>query len=160
MKILCVILLFLNVELYAQDSLTIVHTLFYFGGSFCPHSVEPTNIANINSIRSNLPKIYPGTTFKFVLVVMDNNLQDGLKYASNYPNWDELSIGSFYNNELMIAHVNQSAIPGVPHIMYYSDSLTIDKLGIPKIRKRTLLVDLVGESAIQKWIQDNYSIKK
>ena len=159
MKILCAFLFLLTGQLDAKILWACTY-VFYFGGSDCPHSTDPQNIANINAMRSKLPKVYPSTAFKFILVVMDSNLQDGIKFAANYPNWDELSIGNFYNNELMLAHVNQSAIPGVPHIMVYTDSLVIGRLGIPSIRKRTLLVDLVGESAIQKWTQRNYPMIK
>ncbi len=93
------------------------------------------------------------------MVVMDDSLDQGYQFTKKYLPWDEVSVGKFYSNELMLEHVNRSPIPGVPHIMVYSDSLLIGKYNIPLIRKRTLLLDLVGESAIGKWIQSGYSIK-
>ena len=84
---------------------------------------------------------------------MDKDIEQGIRFTRKYPNWDEISIGQFYNNELMLVHLNRSQVPGVPHIMIYNDILRIGNYGIPTNQKRTLRVDLVGEKAIESWIQ-------
>ena len=162
MKTFFILIAFMASEALGQDSLKTVKTVFYFGGSDCVYCVDPKNVENINAMRVNLPKTYKDVVFKFVLVVMDENLKEGIKYADKYPSWDELSIGQFYNNELMLAYLNRSSIPGVPHIMIYNDVLNLHTNGhsVPTIEKRTLLVDLVGERSIQGWIQQGFPLKK
>ena len=158
MKSFALILLFAAGTVLSQTSSNRRATVFYFGGSDCPFSVDEKNIANIDKMRSELARKHTQIPFKFVMVVMDDSLEQGVQFAKKYIRWDELSIGQFYNNELMLEHVNRAAIPGVPHIMVYSDSLEIGKYNIPSIKKRKLLLDLVGESAIGKWIESGYPI--
>lgn len=159
MKNIVMLLLFATSATLAQKSPTERLTVFYFGGSDCPYSMDEKNIANIDKMRAELSEKHNQIPFKFVMVVMDQDIDQGVLFAKKYRPWDELSIGQFYHNELMLEHVNRSAIPGVPHIMIYRDSLVVGQHNIPTIKQRTLLVDLVGESAISKWIQSGYSIK-
>ena len=160
MKIVSFLLVFATGMAFSQTSSTHRITVFYFGSSDCPYCVDGKNIANINVMRTELPKKHAPTPFKFVMVVMDDSLDRGFRFAGKYVPWDEISIGQFYNNELMLEHVNRSRIPGVPHIMVYSDSLGMDTSGIPSMRKRTPLLDLVGESAIGKWIKNGFLIQE
>jgi hypothetical protein len=155
---IALVLLFAISTLLSQTSTNRRATVFYFGGSDCPFSVDEKNIANIDKMRTELAGKHAQMPFKFVMVVMDDSLDRGIAFAKKYLQWDELSIGKFYNNELMLEHVNRAPIPGVPHIMVYGDSLVVGKYNIPSIKKRTLLLDLVGESAIGKWIESGYPI--
>ena len=143
-----------------RDSVGSVITVFYFGGSDCSNCVKPKEIANIKTLRRELPKKHPEAGFKFVLVVMDTDIPQGIRYARKYPNWNELSIGSFYNNELMLQHVNGTKLPGVPQLMIYRNTLVkrID-FSVPILRSRTLIADLVGGSKIQKWMQAAYPLE-
>lgn len=158
MKTVLFFLLCVSSTVLSQTSSTRRVTVFYFGGSDCPFSVDEKNIANIDKMRTGLPEKHASMDFKFVMVVMDDSLDQGYQYTRKYLPWDEISIGKFYNNELMLEHVNRSPIPGVPHLMLYGDSLLVGKHNIPSIRKRTLLLDLVGESSIGKWIAGGYPI--
>ena len=158
-KILITALMVLSSSAFSQDSLKSVVSVFYFGGSDCPYCVDARNVRHINEMRAQMPKTYPDSTLKFVLVVMDKDIKGGLRYAGKYPNWNEVSIGGFYNNELMLEHVNVTHLPGVPHIIVYHDLLKTGKYNIPTIQKRDLLVDLVGESAIASWIVKGYQLK-
>lgn len=160
MKTFSFLLLFAAGTVLAQRSPNHRFTVFYFGGSDCPYCVDEKNIANIDKMRTELPKTYAPMAVKFVMVVMDNGLDQGFQFVKKYMPWDEISIGQFYGNELMLEHVNRTPIPGVPHIMIYDDSLLLDKSNIPTIKKRTLLLDLVGKSAIAKWIESGYPLER
>jgi hypothetical protein len=90
---------------------------------------------------------------------MDKDIEEGLKFIKKYGYWDEISIGNFYNNELALNYLNQTEIPGVPHVMVYRDLLVIkEKLSIPIIKERKLLVDLVGGTQIASWINEGYPL--
>lgn len=158
MKTIVLLLLFAVSVALAQKSPTERLTIFYFGGSDCPYSMSEKNIANIDKMRDELSQKHSLIPFKFVMVVMDEDIDQGIQFAKKYKPWDEVSIGQFYQNELMLEHVNRSAIPGVPHIMIYRDSLVVGQHNIPTIKQRTLVLDLVGESAISDWIQSGYPI--
>lgn len=159
MKTIIVLLLIAVSAALAQKSPTGRLTVFYFGGSDCPYSTDEKNIANIDKMRAEIAQKHSQIPFKFVMVVMDEDIDQGVQFAKKYKPWDELSIGQFYQNELMLEHVNRTAIPGVPHIMIYRDSLAVGQHNIPTIKLRTLALDLVGESAISKWIESGYPIK-
>jgi hypothetical protein len=153
-------MLLFTASMSGQETAKTRFTIFYFGGSDCGYCNLPANIKNVNKMRSELPKHYKGRAMKFVLVVMDKDIERGLQYIKKYRRWDEVSIGEFYDNELMLEHVNRSKIAGVPHIMVYRDSLATDSLNIPTINKRVLLKDLVGGKAIDAWVKDGYPLEK
>jgi len=160
MRTMICAMIFLSVQAFAQDSTKTVITVFYFGGSDCPYCIDHRNVQNINKMRAELPRLYHDMSFKFVLVVMDKEIERGMRYSKKYPAWDEVCIGQFYDNEMMLEHVNQSPLPAVPHIMVYRDSLRLGKLNIPTIGNRALLIDLVGENAIAKWGKAGYALKQ
>ena len=144
----------------SADSLSTIVSVFYFGGSDCTFCVMPKEIASINVLRRELPKMHPEERFKFVLVVMDTDIRKGIGYARKYPKWDEVSIGSFYNNELMLEHVNGTKLPGVPHLLVYRDTLAKrPDFAVPRLCARTLLGECVGGSKIQLWIKDGYPLQ-
>ena len=142
------------------DSVSTIVSVFYFGGSDCTFCVMPKEIASINVLRRELPKMHPELRFKFILVVMDTDIRKGIAYARKCPNWDEVSIGSFYNNELMLEHVNGTKLPGVPHLLIYRDTLAKrSDFSVPTLRARTILGEFVGGSRIQTWIKGGYPLQ-
>jgi hypothetical protein len=91
---------------------------------------------------------------------MDENIEEGLKFIKKYGYWDEISIGKFYNNELALNYLNKTEIPGVPHVLVYKDILIKkEKVSVPIIKERKLLVDLVGGTQIGNWINNDYPLK-
>jgi hypothetical protein len=91
---------------------------------------------------------------------MDKDIEEGLKFIEKYGYWDEISIGAFYNNELALSYLNKTEIPGVPHVMVYKDSLIKkEKVSVPIIKERKLLVDLVGGTQIGDWINSSYLLQ-
>lgn len=160
MRYIFLILYIASSTAVAQHSNKSQLTLFYFGGTDCYYCNLPENVKNINKIHAEFPRQYKNNHIKFVMVVMDKEIPDGLKYLKKYGYWDEISVGGFYNNELMLEHVNRSRVSGVPQIMVYQDSLSIDTLGVPVISKRTQLIDLLGKNAINQWVSDHYPLEK
>ena len=65
-----------------------------------------------------------------------------------------------YEKNCYPIYLNKTEIPGVPHVVVYRDLLVInEKLSIPVIKERKLLVDLVGGTQIGNWINNGYPLK-
>jgi hypothetical protein len=134
------------------------YILFYYGATDCYYCNVPENIANINRLCKGIEKKYPVT--KKVMVCMDRDLQEGLRFINKYDSvWDEISIGSFYQNELAYEHLNKTETPGVPHIILmkrvYSDE---NRYKVPVAIKTEIIADLVGGKEINAWIRDELGI--
>jgi hypothetical protein len=93
---------------------------------------------------------------------MDKDLKEGLTFINKYDStWDEISIGSFYQNELAYQYLNTTKIPGVPHILLLKRSYSDDnKYSVPVASNTNILVDLVGGNEINKWIKDGFVVPK
>lgn len=133
--------------------------VYYFGATSCGYCNIPANIEKIKQIRNEFFKKYPDFKTKYVLVCMDKNIEEGLEFIKKYGYWDEISIGSFYDNELALNFLNTTKIPGVPHVMVYKDIYLIEQFSIPVIKERKLLIDLVGGTQIGNWIDKGYPLK-
>jgi hypothetical protein len=137
-----------------------VYVVYYFGATSCGFCNMPENIEKIKRIKIEFSEKYPGYNIKYVMVCMDRNIEEGLKFIKKYGYWDEISIGAFYNNELALNYLNRTEIPGVPHVMVYKDLLMKKKeMSIPIIMERKLLADLVGGNQIGKWIDSGYPLE-
>lgn len=143
-----------------QEKLKETYVVYYFGATSCEFSNISENIEKIKKIKIDFSRKHPDSNIKYVMVCMDKNIEEGLKFIKKYGYWDEVSIGNFYNNELALNYLNKTEIPGVPHVMVYRDLLVVkEKLSIPIIKERKLLVDLVGGTQIGGWINDGYPLK-
>ena len=143
-----------------QEKFKETYVVYYFGATSCGYCNVSENIEKIKKIKTEFSVKYKDSNIKFVMVCMDENIEEGLKFIKKYGYWDEISIGKFYNNELALNYLNKTEIPGVPHVMVYKDLLVIkEKLSIPIIKERKLLVDLVGGTQIGSWINDGYPLK-
>jgi hypothetical protein len=134
------------------------YVLFYYGATDCYYCNVPENILNINKLCKGIGKKYPGT--KKVMVCMDKDLQEGLRFINKYDSvWNEISIGSFYQNELAYAHLNKTKVPGVPHIVLIKRVYTDDnQYKIPVSIRTEIIVDLVGGKEINEWIREGLGI--
>ena len=143
----------------AQDVPKETCVVYYFGATNCGYCNVPENIEKIKQIKNEFYKKYPNFDTKYVLVCMDRNIEEGLAFIKKYGFWDEISIGSFYHNELALNYLNKTKIAGVPHIIVYKDNYEIGEYSIPVIKDRKLVVDLVGASEITNWISNGYPLK-
>jgi len=160
-----VVAFFLLVTIYTgfgstQNESKEVYVVYYFGATSCGFCNIPENIEKIKRIKIEFSEKYPDCNTKYVMVCMDRDIEEGLKFIKKYGYWNEISIGAFYNNELALNSLNRTEIPGVPHVMVYKDYLLKKKKFNIFIRKeRKLLVDLVGGTQIGNWINNAYPLK-
>ena len=97
------VLLFLSSS-FAQERFTI----FYFGATSCGPCNRPEVIESIKKLRVQFKNIHSDSETKFVMVCMDTNIEEGLKFIKKYGFWDEISIGSHYDNELVLACLSKT----------------------------------------------------
>ena len=136
------------------------YVLLYYGATSCYYCNLPENIHNINTLAKTIGQKY--IEVKKVMVCMDKDIKEGLTFINKYDStWDEISIGSFYQNELAYQYLNGTKIPGVPHVILLKRSYNDDnQYNVPVASKTDILVDLVGGNAINKWIADGFPISK
>lgn len=135
------------------------YVIFYFGSTDCAYCNMPANIEKIMTIKNEFPKLYPNAGVKFVLVCLDKDIEQGLVFVRKYGLWDEISVGSFYQNELALSYLNTAKIPGLPHIMVFKDIYSkTEKFSVPLIKERRLMVDLIGGTQIEAWISGGYKM--
>jgi len=145
---------------FTQDKSEETLVVYYFGATSCGFCNVPENIEKIKKIKKEFSEKYKDSNIKFVMVCMDENIEEGLRFIKKYGYWDEISIGKFYNNELALNYLNKTEIPGVPHVIVYKDLLfKREKMSVPIIKERKLLVDLVGGTQIGNWINNGYPLK-
>lgn len=132
--------------------------VYYFGATNCGFCTAPENIKKIKKIKTDFSAREKGLYAKFVMVCMDEDIKEGLKFIKKYGYWDEISIGGFYKNELALSVLNRARIPGVPHILVFQDTLARGRWNIPVLKKRMLLADLVGGKEIEDWIEEGYPL--
>jgi thioredoxin-related protein len=136
------------------------YVLLYYGATDCYYCNLPENIHNINTLTETIGNKYAGV--KKVLVCMDKDLKEGLTFINKYDSsWNEITIGSFYQNELAFQYLNNTKIPGVPHIIFLKRNYVDEnQYHVPVASKTDILVDLVGGTAINQWIKDGFPLAK
>ncbi len=159
--LVCFLLITITIRLgFMQENGKEMYVVYYFGATSCGFCNMPENIEKIKRIKIEFSKKYPDFNIKYVMVCMDKDIEAGLKFIEKYGYWDEISIGDFYNNELALSYLNKTEIPGVPHVMVYKDLLIKkEKMSIPIVKERELLVDLVGGTQIGGWISGGYILR-
>ena len=141
----------------AQDT---SYTLFYFGATSCGPCNRLEVIESINILKSTFSEIHAENSTKFVMVVMDEDISEGLEYLRKYETWDEVSIGSRYHNEHILRYLNVREIPGVPHILVFGDVYEdIPKFGTQLLKERTLLKGVMGGKEIVDWVSQKFPLE-
>lgn len=135
-----------------------VLVVYYFGATNIGFCILPENIAKIKEIKTDFPGKFEDSKIKFVMVCLDEDINDGLKFIKKYGFWDEISIGRAYHNELALFTLNRISTPEVPHIFVFKDRLSYGKWKLPVTKRRDLLVDLAGEERIDEWINKRYPV--
>jgi hypothetical protein len=149
--------MFLDSHIQDKESAEVL-IVYYFGATDFGFCTAQENIEKIKKIKTDLSDKYGNKKTKFVMVCMDKDIKKGLKFIQKYGYWDEISIGSFYDNELALAALNASPVPKVPHLMVFKDIHSIGKWSLPLLKERTLLVDLAGGEQISEWIRKTYPV--
>lgn len=152
--IFSVILLLVSSPLFSQEQLTV----FYFGASDCGPCNRPEVISSINQINAEFDSLHQNINVKLVMVTIDNDREEAIKYINKYDSWDEFSMGSRYNNEHTISYLNQMEIPGLPHIVIYKDLLADSDYGTKSIQSREFVKNIMGGVDIVKWVNSGMKI--
>jgi len=142
-----IIFLLASTSVFAQEQLTV----FYFGATDCGPCNRSDVIESIDVIRTNFDSLHSDYETKLVMVTMDENMDEAIKYIQKYEYWNETSMGSRYHNELILAHLNKAEIPGVPHIMIFKDSFKDGDFGTQTIENRQLVKSIMGGDEIVAW---------
>ncbi|MBD3616055.1 MAG: hypothetical protein HUJ22_05730 [Gracilimonas sp.] len=145
--ILTLSFLLLSISAFSQEQLTV----FYFGATDCGPCNRPDVIESIDVIRTNFDSLHSEFETKLVMVTMDENMDEAIKYIQKYEYWDETSMGSRYHNELILAHLNKAEIPGVPHIMIFKDRFEDGGFGTQTIKNREFVKNIMGGDEIVAW---------
>jgi thiol-disulfide isomerase/thioredoxin len=152
------LILFISIHLLFSQKAETSYTLMYFGATSCGPCMRETTIQAIKDIKKDFIKDTKLEKVKFVIVCIDDSLDEALTFINKYKDWDEFSLGSFYNNELMLDYLNKTARPGIPHILLFKD-IIIDK-PIPEKKNRVLVAEIVGSDKIIDWVKNGFPIEK
>ncbi|MFC2168414.1 hypothetical protein ACFLRW_05455 [Acidobacteriota bacterium] len=152
-----VLCFFLNLNAQRQQSEDIL-VFYYFGSTNIGFCTAVENIEKIKRIREELPLKDINIRMKFVLVCLDEDMETGLKFVKKYGQWDEISIGGAYRNELALNYLNTTEVPSIPHIIVFLNTITTGKWNIPILKKKKILIDLAGEKQIGDWIEQDYPL--
>lgn len=154
--ILITLFLLLTTAVHAQEQLTI----FYFGATSCGPCNRPDVIESIDKLRAEFDAVHKDVDTKFVMVVFDEKMNEGLQFIEKYNYWDEVSIGSRYHNELALANLNQTEIPGLPHILIYSESFKgVGDYGIEIREDKELVKGILGGKQITSWVNSGMKLE-
>jgi hypothetical protein len=156
-EIILLFVVFLNVKFLfsGNDKPTLV--IYYFGAASCGWCNTEDCINSIKRLHKEFSGIHKEYIVKFVMVCMDTNIEEGLKFIGKYGYWDEISVGSHYKNELVMNYLDKTSIPGVPHVIVFRDLYENDST--PIIKERKTIKDLVGANKIKEWVDKKYPLE-
>lgn len=146
----------LSYDSYSNANETYV--IYYFGASTCGVCERPEVISAIDSVRFGFSEIHDDYPVKYVMVVMDKTIIDGLAFVDKYHWWDELSIGGFYRNESVLNTLVYQPQPGVPHLIVYRDVFREIEFGIRERISRHQITSVVGGDRIVDWVARGYPL--
>jgi hypothetical protein len=141
------------------DASPTAYVVYYVGSSSCGVCDDPKLIESINRIESSFSS-HHDSPVKTVMVVMDKQIDKGMRFVDSYDLWDEVSIGSFYRNELLLEEFNDLQTPGVPHVLVFKDTYAERNHGIPVRTNRTLVASVLGGENIIEWVNRDMPLKK
>jgi len=147
--------LLLTTTVLAQNQLTV----FYFGATSCGPCNRPEVIESIDKLKAEFDSAHPEYDTKFVMVVFDEDIETGLKFIEKYSYWDEVSIGSRYDNELSLDNLNKTDIPALPHILIYAETFEkVDGFGIEVRKNKTLIKEVLEGDKIVSWVNSGMKL--
>jgi hypothetical protein len=153
-NLIIVLVMFVSSISLAQEKITI----YYFGSTSCGPCNRPEVVESVKKIKEQFKVKYKEYNAKCVMICMDTEIEEGLKFVQKYGYWDEISVGSHYDNELAYISLNKTKIPGVPHIFVYLDEYEKQANSTDIIKSRTLLKEIMGGEGIVAWVKDGFKI--
>ena len=147
--------IFLSISIFAQEHMTI----FYFGATSCGPCNRSEVIESIKKIKSEFDSLHQGVKTKYVMVCLDEDISEGIKFIEKYGYWDEISIGSWSKNELVLENLNKSNMPGVPHIFVSRDTYEKANHGVELIKTREFVKEIIGGDKIVEWVKSGFILE-
>jgi len=141
------------------DTSKVAYVVYYIGSSNCGVCDNKSVVKSINKIPSKFRKKV-NISVKTVMIVMDRKIRRGIKFTLKYKPWDELSIGSFYRNELLLYRFNELTVPGVPHVLVFKDRYSTRDNGVPVLNSRKLVKNILGGKNIINWVSKGLPIDR
>ncbi|MBD3414918.1 MAG: hypothetical protein GF421_10870 [Candidatus Aminicenantes bacterium] len=130
----------------------------YFASTQFGTCTDPESIERIKNIKTEFSEKYREASIKFVMVCLNHDFDKALKFIKKNGDWDEISIGKSFSNELALNLLNQSEIPKVPHIFVFKSRQEKGKWNLPLIKERELMADLAGKEQIKGWAEKDYPL--
>jgi len=148
---------FLNLT-FIKEEFKETLVFYYFASTQFGTCTAPESIERIKNIKTEFSEKYSESSIKFVMVCLNHDFDKALKFIKKHGDWDEISIGQSFANELALTLLNPSEIPKVPHILVFKDRHKKGKWNLPLIKERKLMVDLAGEEQIKEWVEKDYPL--
>ena len=142
------------------DESSTAYVVDYVGATSCGICSRPDVVRAINRMADRFSEVHEDPA-KFVIVAMNRDLQAGMEFITKYDSsWDELSVGSFYRNETLLSHFNDSVrLAGLPHILVFRDRYQETDLGITIRSERDLVTNVLGGESIGDWIKEDVPLQ-
>lgn len=135
------------------------YVVFYFGATSCAACNRPEVIQAVRSIKSGFEHVHTRFPAKFVMVSMDEDIEEGIEFLEKYGYWDEVSVGSFYRNELVMRHVNTLEIPGLPQVMVYENTYEDAEHGTKTVKETERVAQVMGGEGIVAWAEKDFPLE-
>ena len=134
----------------------------FFSSTKCAHSTNEENIDAMKNIKQEFTEKYARYDIKMLMVCFDNPFEESLALVNRYGDWDEISLGQRYKNELALRDLNESMLPAVPHLIIYKDAYQPSERlkSIKIISTRKKLVDLIGFQQINEWKMKGFPLDR
>ncbi len=145
---------------FQKDKIEEFLVVYYFAATDFGFCTAPENIEKIKKLKSDFSAKSKSQKLKFVMVALDENIEEGLKLIKKHGTWDEISVGSRFRNELALTYLNRCKIPTVPHILVFKEVISSGRWNIPVVDRQELLVDLAGGEQIGAWIDKGYPLPR
>jgi hypothetical protein len=156
-KIILLSIVFLNIQIIFAGENKPNLVVYYFGATSCGWCNTPECVESIIKLHKEFAKLHKEYKVKFVMVCMDVNIEEGLKFISKYGYWDEISVGSWYQNELIMNYLDKTKVPGMPHVIVFKDIYENEEA--PIIKERKMIQEKFGARAIKEWADNNFPLE-
>jgi hypothetical protein len=125
---------------------------YYFGASDCAPCIQAENVKAIRGAKEQAARKHPEFVTVSVGVSFDTDYNAGLAFLKKYGEWDEISIGGGFYNQLWLQSAPPSSMAAIPHVLIFLDRDGYSQQRYHYTAKRTLVGEYMDFIALQEWI--------